>query len=992
VAAAGLIVIVGWAYDIAALKRISPAFVSMNANAAICFILIGLALWMRPDGSRLLVRTRKYFSAILTAIVIAVGLLVLSEYIFGWDAGIDQAIFREPAGTLGTIYPGRIVLTAALSFVLAGLAMLPLIFKKADKYAVPQYLALAGLIISLVAIIGYGYGLRVFLGPVNLTPLPLITALTSLLLFTGILLAEPHRGPVAVFLGRRAGSVMLWITLPIILLLAIILDWLQLLIVQMGTYSNELSAGAFTVADIIVTTFVLVIIAMFLNRLDRRRWEAEERLRLLNIQLKDNLTQTQLFLSMVFQHAPSPISILTPDGHYLIVNKAWEEFNHISAERATGHSYEELFPAQVAAERRASDEQILDNLAPLILERKLDTTEGTRYFTVVKFPLLDARGEVEAIANISTDFTERKLAEDALRESEEQFRVSMENAPDGIFIFDLEGNFLYGNRRCEEIIGYKREELIGKNFLELNILHENSLARAAELLKVSREGKSNSNDDLFLIRKDGGLVAVEINTTVLQRRGQAVVLAFVRDITQRKQAVDSLRESEQKYRSLVTQSPDGIFMVNLKGTFLAVNRIMCESLKYSEGELLSMSIWDIVPEQYRDLHKKRMADILMGKAPNAAAEYLVKGKDGNLYYVEILSAPYYEGNELIGFQGIAHDITQRKQAEEDLKESEILYRSLIETSPDAIGLMDLNGTIITHNKQALEVFGFELTEDLRGKNIMDMVAPENYKEVLENMEKLQKAEVIRNWELTSYKKDGRPFWMELSSSMLFDEAGKPKSIMAVFEDISERKLSEEKLFKSYESLKKTLNDAINTMVKIVEMRDPYTAGHQQRVAELATAIAREMKLEETQIDQLRMAATIHDIGKMNVPSDILSKPGELSKMEFELVKTHPQHGYDTIKVMDFPCSVAQAVLQHHERLDGSGYPNQLKGEDTLLEAKILAVADVVEAMVSHRPYRPALGLDKALEEITGNKGKLYDEDVVNACLRVFDRGYNFQEN
>jgi HD-GYP domain-containing protein (c-di-GMP phosphodiesterase class II) len=153
-----------------------------------------------------------------------------------------------------------------------------------------------------------------------------------------------------------------------------------------------------------------------------------------------------------------------------------------------------------------------------------------------------------------------------------------------------------------------------------------------------------------------------------------------------------------------------------------------------------------------------------------------------------------------------------------------------------------------------------------------------------------------------------------------------------------------------------------------------------------------MKLEDTRIDQLRMAATIHDIGKMNVPSDILSKPGELSKMEFELVKTHPQHGYDTIKVMDFPCSVAQAVLQHHERLDGSGYPNQLKGEDTLLEAKILAVADVVEAMVSHRPYRPALGLDKALEEITGNKGKLYDEDVVNACLRVFDRGYNFQEN
>ncbi len=189
-----------------------------------------------------------------------------------------------------------------------------------------------------------------------------------------------------------------------------------------------------------------------------------------------------------------------------------------------------------------------------------------------------------------------------------------------------------------------------------------------------------------------------------------------------------------------------------------------------------------------------------------------------------------------------------------------------------------------------------------------------------------------------------------------------------------------------------MNDAINTMVKIMEMRDPYTAGHQQRVAELATTIAREMKLEDTRIDQLRMAATIHDIGKMNVPSDILSKPGKITDNELNLIKSHPQGGYDILKGMDFHCNIAKTVLQHHERLDGSGYPNQLKGEDTLLEAKILAVADVVEAMVSHRPYRPALGLDKALEEITGNKGKLYDEDVVNACLKIFGGGYHFQEN
>ncbi len=194
----------------------------------------------------------------------------------------------------------------------------------------------------------------------------------------------------------------------------------------------------------------------------------------------------------------------------------------------------------------------------------------------------------------------------------------------------------------------------------------------------------------------------------------------------------------------------------------------------------------------------------------------------------------------------------------------------------------------------------------------------------------------------------------------------------------------EQLQQALQKTKKTLNDVIDTMAKIVEMRDPYTAGHQRKVADLATAIASEMKLEDTRIDQLRMAAAIHDIGKMFVPSDILSKPGKLSNMEFDLIKTHAQGGYDIVKGMDFPFSVAQAILQHHERLNGSGFPNRLKGEEMLLEAKILAVADVVEAMASHRPFRSALGIEEALEEISRNKGRLYDPDAVDACLDLFN--------
>lgn len=181
---------------------------------------------------------------------------------------------------------------------------------------------------------------------------------------------------------------------------------------------------------------------------------------------------------------------------------------------------------------------------------------------------------------------------------------------------------------------------------------------------------------------------------------------------------------------------------------------------------------------------------------------------------------------------------------------------------------------------------------------------------------------------------------------------------------------------------------IQAMSAAVETRDPYTSGHQRRVADLASSIAAQMRLPSDRIDGIRMAASIHDLGKISIPAEILSMPRKLSQLEFELIKTHPQAGYDIIKNIDFPWPIATIILQHHERMDGSGYPNGLSGDKILLEARILAVADVVEAMASYRPYRPALGLDKALEEIMQNKTVLYDAEAVDACLKLFkEQGY-----
>jgi len=206
----------------------------------------------------------------------------------------------------------------------------------------------------------------------------------------------------------------------------------------------------------------------------------------------------------------------------------------------------------------------------------------------------------------------------------------------------------------------------------------------------------------------------------------------------------------------------------------------------------------------------------------------------------------------------------------------------------------------------------------------------------------------------------------------------------------ERSRAEKGLEDSMAKLRQALGAVIKVLESAVEIKDPYTAGHQRRVADLARRIAKEIGLSKDRIDGIRIAGIIHDVGKMHVPAEILSKPDRLSEIEFNLIKTHPQVGFDILKVIEFPWPVADIVLQHHERMDGSGYPNNLSNENILLEARILAVADVVEAMASHRPYRPAIGIQSALEEISRNRGILYDPEVVDVCLKLFkEKEYKF---
>jgi PAS domain S-box-containing protein/putative nucleotidyltransferase with HDIG domain len=238
-------------------------------------------------------------------------------------------------------------------------------------------------------------------------------------------------------------------------------------------------------------------------------------------------------------------------------------------------------------------------------------------------------------------------------------------------------------------------------------------------------------------------------------------------------------------------------------------------------------------------------------------------------------------------------------------------------------------------------------------------------------------------EIVLWSRTGRKFTIEENSMPMSDGRRNSRGHVLVFRDITARRNAEKELKESWEKLNQALQGTIQAMALTIEIRDPYTAGHQRRVSKLSCAIAQEMGLSDFQVEGLRVAGDIHDIGKIYVPAEILSKPGQITAIEYGIIKTHPQVGFDILKTIKFPWPVAQIVLQHHERLDGSGYPLGLLSDQILKESRILTVADIVEAMSSHRPYRPAQGIDKALAEVVQNKGRFYDVEAVDTCVRLF---------
>jgi PAS domain S-box-containing protein len=589
-----------------------------------------------------------------------------------------------------------------------------------------------------------------------------------------------------------------------------------------------------------------------------------------------------------------------------------------------------------------------------------------------------------------------KRTKEKLLHEEHRFRVLAEQSSDIIVLFNPEGTILYENPAVEKILGFNVKERIGSSIFDL--IHPDDLKIATDKFRIMNK-KANALAERFEIRlrhKNGGWHTFEVTVSIIinDEKIEGGIINL-RDITKRKQEEEEI----SKLTSVVRFSSELVNLATLDGKMIFLNEAGSRMLGIAPDKVGEYSIMDVIPEfLHSKVRNELLPPLLAGNNWEGELQYrnVRTGHLTNVYAMTFDIKDTTTGKPFC-IANVSRDITKSKKAEEALKQSEEKYRLLADHMKDQVWLMDLDLKWKYISPSLEKLLGYNL-EELIQLPLAKLLPTTSLKKAMEHFS-TQLSKAITSSKPSSTKnlveleficKNGQLLWAECAFSFIRDEKGKPLSILGESRDITERKRAEEKLQQTLESLKRAVGTTIQVLVSALEVRDPYTAGHQSRVADLACAIATEMGLDKGEIEGIRMAGSIHDIGKLSIPAEILTKPTKLTDNEFALIKVHSETGYDMLKDVESPWPLAQIVYQHHERMDGSGYPNNLKGDKIILDARIMAVADVVEAMASHRPYRAALGMEKALDEIMKNKGILYDEIVADICLKLFtEKGYHF---
>jgi PAS domain S-box-containing protein len=503
------------------------------------------------------------------------------------------------------------------------------------------------------------------------------------------------------------------------------------------------------------------------------------------------LIENEEKLQSVFRAAPVGIG--------LVVNRILIEVNDATC-NMTGYARNELIGKSSEILYSSTEEFLnagkekylqIEKNGTGTVETKLKCKDGKILNVIISSAPLDKNDQAKGVTFIVLDITERKRSEEALIASQHLFQTLAQVSPVGIFRTKPDGYTTYVNPKWMELSGLTYEEALG--FGWLNAVHPDDRGQLEGKWKTDIQLQEPSIAEYRFLKSDGSIVWV-IGDAVPEWNKDKITgyIGTITDITEHKKAEEAIIESETKYRHLVTQSPDGIFIVDLSGKFISVNKAICENLKYEEEVLLSMNLWDIVPEKYHTLHKQRLLEILNGESPSANAEYEVKGNDGISHSIEVMSSPYYLGNEIIGFQGIARDVTERKQAEKALRESEEKYRGIFENVQDVYYETLISGTIleVSPSIKILSKGQYEI-EDLVGNSMIDFYAELKEREFI--LTELKTKGTITDFEVTFKNRDGAHVPCSISAKLVLDLNGNPKKIIGSMHDITDRKNATEAL-------------------------------------------------------------------------------------------------------------------------------------------------------------------------------------------------------
>jgi PAS domain S-box-containing protein/putative nucleotidyltransferase with HDIG domain len=684
--------------------------------------------------------------------------------------------------------------------------------------------------------------------------------------------------------------------------------------------------------------------------------------------------------------APAALEILKGCGQdlpFIIVSGAIGEDNAVTMMKAGAHDY-----------------VMKDNLARLVpaVERELREAEGRR---------------------------ERRRVEDALIKSEGTLSTVLKGAPVGIGLVQNRV-FHWVNDKLLNMTGYTREELIGQS-ARIFYTSEAEFKRVGKVKydQIMKDGWGEV--DTQFQRNDGSLMEIYLRSVAVNPGDLSAGVVFTAmDITARKQAEEAIRSAAHKWRITFDAIGDAVCLLDRESRVIQCNQAMADLVAKPFSEIVGRHCWEVVHMTTGPIDGCPVVRMKQsGKRETLTLPF------GDRWLHGIADPILNEIGEVTGGVHIIADITEYQRATEKIKDlNSLLY-----------AIKEINEALLrVKNEKEL----FQQTCDLL-KGVpyvrfawVGLVQPDSFEVkpvAWAGVEEGYLSVIKVNWDDSPFGsgpigvafRTGQPFirrnietdnqsnlWREealkrgykssIALPLIHDNevigvlkvySGKTDAfgseetafLNQVAGDIAVGVRSlrlEQELVASLIKSEVMLIQTIEAITFMAELRDPYTAGHQQGVTRLACTLAREMGLADARIEGIRVAGLLHDIGKIIVPAEILSKPGRLNEYEFRIIKNHSQAGYDILKKIDFPWPVAEMIIQHHERLNGSGYPSGLADGNILLESRILAVADVVEAMAAHRPYRPALGIDKALEEISKNKGLLYDPEVVDACLRLFN--------